>query len=55
MVEQSRFHHPPGFGWPRYFEEVHILGVVTILLVLAAYAREVASTRLDRHAHIGER
>ena len=55
MVEQSRFHHPPGFGWPRYFEEVHILGVVTILLVLAAWAREVASTRLDPHAHVGER
>ena len=45
MVEQYRFHHPPGFGWPRYFEEVHILGVLTILLVLAAYAGEVASSR----------
>ena len=45
MVEQYRFRHPPGFGWPRYFEAVHILGVLTILLVLCAYAREVAASR----------
>ena len=45
MVEQRRFRHPPDFGWPQQFEEVHILGVITILLALAAYARTVASTR----------
>ena len=45
MVEQRRFRHPPDFRWPQQFEEVHILGVITILLVLAAYARTIASSR----------
>ena len=43
LIEQYRFRHPPDFVWPQQFEEVHILGVLTILLVMAEYAREVIS------------
>ncbi len=47
MVEQRRFRHPPDFDWPQRFGEVHVLGVLTILLVLAGYARAVAVSRTD--------
>ncbi len=42
MIEQRRFRHPPDFGWPQQFEEYHIGGVVTILLVAVEYIRAVA-------------
>ena len=45
MVEQRRSRHPPDFSWPQQFEEVHILGMITILLVLAGYARDAAAAR----------
>ena len=42
MISQRRFRHPPDFGWPQRFEEVHILGIATILLALTAYICESA-------------
>ena len=42
MISQRRFRHPPDFGWPQRFEEVHILGITTILLALTAYICESA-------------
>ena len=46
MVSQRRFRHPPDFGWPQRFEEVHILGITTILLALTAYICESTTTRM---------
>ena len=47
MISQRRFRHPPDFGWPQRFEEVHILGMATILLALIAYIQESATARSE--------
>ncbi len=41
MIEQRRFRNPPDFGWPQQYDELHILGMVTILLVAVEYTRAV--------------
>lgn len=48
MISQRRFRHPPDFGWPQRFEEVHILGITTILLALTAYICETARTKAQK-------
>ena len=48
MISQRRFRHPPDFGWPQRFEEVHILGITTILLALTAYICETAQHQAGR-------
>ena len=40
MISQYRFRHPPDFAWPQRFEEVNILGIITILLTATAYLQE---------------
>ncbi len=40
MVSQRRFRHPPDFDWPQRFQEVHILGMATILLAAITYIQE---------------
>ncbi len=42
MVEQTLDRHPPDFIWPQQFDEYHVLGVVTVLLLAADYVRSVA-------------
>ena len=39
MIEQVLERHPPDFGWPKQFADVHVLGVVTILLLAVEYVR----------------
>ncbi|MEO0495431.1 MAG: hypothetical protein AAF081_18645, partial [Actinomycetota bacterium] len=39
MAEQVLERHPPGFIWPQQFDEFHVLGVVTILLLAVEYVR----------------
>jgi hypothetical protein len=46
MAEQIKLRHPPDFVWPRQFDEVHILGVVAILLLAGEYIRMAARIRL---------
>ena len=48
MISQRRFRHPPDFGWPQRFEEVHVLGMTTILLALTAYICETAQKSRKR-------
>lgn len=45
MVEQRRFRHPPDFVWPQQFDEVHILGVLAVLWLLAEYLRDAIASR----------
>jgi arabinofuranan 3-O-arabinosyltransferase len=47
MAEQTRRRHPPDFVWPQQFDEVHILGVVTILLLAGEYLRTAARLRVS--------
>jgi arabinofuranan 3-O-arabinosyltransferase len=35
VVQQYRLRHPPDFGWPRQFEEVHSLGLLVVFLLAA--------------------
>lgn len=37
MVEQRRFRYPPGFGWPEQFADLHVYGVICLLLLAADY------------------
>lgn len=46
MAEQTRLRHPPDFVWPQQFDEVHVLGVVTILLLAGEYLRSAARMRI---------
>ena len=43
MYEQRRYRRPPDFVWPQQFDEVHILGVVAVLLLLVEYVRAAAA------------
>ncbi len=45
MISQYRFRHPPDFAWPQRFEEVNILGMLTILLIAATYIQESTTPR----------
>ncbi len=45
MYEQRRFRRPPDFVWPQQFEEVHILGVLAVLLLLVDYIRGAIAPR----------
>ena len=46
MIDQRRFRFPPGFGWPQQFADVHVLGVLCLLLLFADCV--VAAVRPDR-------
>ena len=39
LVEQIMRRHPPDFIWPQQFEDVHVMGVLVILLVAGDYLR----------------
>ena len=45
MISQYRFRHPPDFAWPQRFEEVNILGMLTILLIATTYLQESTTPR----------
>ncbi|NNE73259.1 MAG: hypothetical protein HKN26_06325, partial [Acidimicrobiales bacterium] len=38
-IEQYRNRYPPDFGWPQFFESVHVIGVLCILLLAAEAVR----------------
>ena len=46
-VNQVRFRYPRDFVWPLFFDHVHVLGVVAVLLLAAA----AAETLLERRDH----
>lgn len=46
MVAQRRFRYPPDFGWPQQFADLHVWGVVALLLLAADYL--VAVVRPER-------
>jgi len=46
MVAQRRFRYPPDFGWPQQFRELHVYGVLALLLLAADYV--VAAVAPDR-------
>ncbi len=48
MVEQRRFRHPPDFVWPQQFEDVHVLGVLVLLLLFADYVRSAVAPEGSR-------
>jgi arabinofuranan 3-O-arabinosyltransferase len=37
MIAQKRFRYPPDFGWPQQFADLHVWGVVALLLLAADY------------------
>jgi hypothetical protein len=43
LYEQRRYRRPPDFVWPQQFDEVHILGVLAVLLLLVEYVRAAAA------------
>ena len=55
IISQHRFRHPPDFAWPQRFEEVNILGMLTILLIAATYIQESATSRQGRQTHTRNR
>ena len=42
MAEQIKLRHPSDFVWPQQFDEVHILGVIAILMLAGEYIRITA-------------
>ena len=46
MVAQRRFRYPPDFGWPQQFSDLHVYGVVCLLLLAGDYV--VAAVAPDR-------
>ncbi|MDH3707476.1 MAG: hypothetical protein OES57_15520, partial [Acidimicrobiia bacterium] len=34
-IEQYRNRYPPDFGWPQFFDAVHVVGVIVVLLLAA--------------------
>ncbi|MEZ5166925.1 MAG: hypothetical protein R2695_10695, partial [Acidimicrobiales bacterium] len=46
MWEQHRYRYPPDFGWPQQYADLHVYGVVAILLLVVDYG--VAAARPDR-------
>ena len=55
MISQYRFRHPPDFAWPQRFEEVNILGMITILLIATTYLQESTPPRQARQPHTRNR
>ena len=41
MIEQRRFRNPPDFGWAQQYDDLHILGMLTIMLIAVEYVRAV--------------
>ncbi|MFQ5558467.1 MAG: hypothetical protein ACE5GB_13305, partial [Acidimicrobiales bacterium] len=46
MYRQRTDRPPPDFAWPRQFEDVHVLGVLAVLLMLAEYLRVIVVARV---------
>lgn len=46
MVAQRRFRYPPDFGWPQQFADLHVWGVVALLLLASDYL--VSAVRPER-------
>ena len=53
MIAQRRFRYPPDFGWPQQFRELHVFGVLCLLLLAADYV--VAVVAPDRTKTAPER
>jgi hypothetical protein len=46
MIAQRRFRYPPDFGWPQQFADLHVWGVVALLLLATDYL--VSAVRPER-------
>ncbi len=49
-IEQYRHRYPPDFGWPQFFEAIHVVGVLCVLFLAAEVVRSVTEMR-----HLGSR
>ncbi|MEZ5244235.1 MAG: alpha-(1-_3)-arabinofuranosyltransferase family protein [Acidimicrobiales bacterium] len=47
MVAQKRFRYPPDFGWPQQFADLHVWGVVALLLLAAEYLASIVRPEGD--------
>ncbi|MEM9203014.1 MAG: alpha-(1-_3)-arabinofuranosyltransferase family protein [Actinomycetota bacterium] len=47
MIEQRLDRHPPDFIWPQQFDEYHVLGVITVLLLAGDYISSLGAGDLD--------
>ncbi|MEQ8841449.1 MAG: alpha-(1-_3)-arabinofuranosyltransferase family protein [Acidimicrobiales bacterium] len=47
MVAQKRFRYPPDFGWPQQFADLHVWGVVALLLLAADYVVSLVRPERD--------
>jgi len=47
MIAQRRFRYPPDFGWPQQFADLHVWGVVALLLLAADYITSVVRPERD--------
>jgi arabinofuranan 3-O-arabinosyltransferase len=43
MIAQRRFRYPPDFGWPQQFRDLHVYGVLCLLLLAADYVVAVVA------------
>ncbi len=48
-IEQVRFRHPRDFVWPQFFDHLHVVGVLAVVLLAAAAIREA----VERRGHSG--
>ena len=48
MVAQKRFRYPPDFGWPQQFADLHVYGVVALLLLAADYLVSLVRPERER-------
>jgi arabinofuranan 3-O-arabinosyltransferase len=47
MVAQKRFRYPPDFGWPQQFADLHVWGVVALLLLAGDYLFSIVRPERD--------
>ena len=48
VIEQIIERHPRDFVWPLFFEDFHILGVVSVLFVFTAALTDLISSRYEK-------
>jgi len=44
-VEQVRHRHPRDFVWPQFFDHLHVLGVLAVVLLAAAALEDLVERR----------
>src|SRR5262249_57008710 len=55
LLEQTLNEYPPVFEWPTFFDRVHVLGWLAVVLIAADALVEVVRTRRRRRADTSDR